>query len=53
MSRISNEQRIRNSIAYYEQKRDECLKIHCDYVAAKHQRMIDSLKRDLLAYTGG
>lgn len=51
MSRISNEQKIRNSIAYYERKRDECLKIHCDYVAAKHQRTIDSLKRDLSAYT--
>lgn len=42
---------IKKSIAFYERKRDECLKIHCDYVAAKHQRTIDSLNRDLSAYT--
>ena len=53
MSIMSNEQKIRNSIAYYERKRDECLRIRCELVAAKHQRMIDSLKKDLLAYTEG
>lgn len=44
---------IKKAIAYYERKRDECLRIRCELVAAKHQRMIDSLKKDLSAYTEG
>ena len=38
---------IKYKIAYYEAERDRNLKIHCPRVAAKFQRMIDKLKKEI------
>ena len=38
---------IKYKIAYYEAERDRNLKIHCLRVAAKFQRMIDKLKKEI------
>lgn len=38
---------IKYRIAYYETERDRNLKIHCPRVAAKFQRMIDKLKKEI------
>lgn len=35
---------IEEEIKRLEKERDRNLAIHCDYVAAKHQRMIDKIK---------
>lgn len=37
---------IEEEIKRLEKERDRNLAIHCDYVAAKHQRMIDKIKKE-------
>ena len=39
---------IEEEIKRLEKERDRNLAIHCDYVAAKYQRMIDKIKICLL-----
>lgn len=39
-------QEYRQSLLYYRQKRDFALKIRCERVAAKWQRMIERLDRE-------
>lgn len=40
------EQEYRQSLLYYRQKRDFALKIHCERVAKKWERMIEKLERE-------
>lgn len=43
---IMTEQEYRQALLYYRQKRDFALKIRCERVAAKWQRMIERLDRE-------
>lgn len=38
---------ILDKIRYYEAERDRNIAIHCPHVAAKFQRMIDELNKEL------
>jgi len=42
------EKEYRQALLYYRQKRDFALKIRCERVAAKWQRMIEKLKEEYL-----